>query len=87
MWKRSRICRAQGTLLWDHIQVGLPHIGANKQNPGSHLLAHDGKETLEGFEGAFLADSQQSSESLVDLVDQRQICRPWRIGFPAMPMA
>jgi hypothetical protein len=35
--------QGQGTLLADHLQVGLPHIGADKQNPGSHLLAHDGK--------------------------------------------
>src|SRR5208283_3937493 len=45
--------QGQGTLLADHVQVGLPHIGADKQNPGSHLLAPDGKEALEGFYGAF----------------------------------
>ncbi len=39
----------------------------------SELLSDDGEETLEGFDGAFLADPEQSGEPLVDLVDQRQV--------------
>ena len=37
------------------------------------MVADDGKEALEGFDGAFLADPQQAGNSRVDLVDQRQV--------------
>jgi len=62
-----------GAFLADHVQVGLPHIGADRLALGSQLLSDDGEESLEGFEGAFLANPEQAGESLVDLVDQRQV--------------
>jgi len=37
------------------------------------LLSDDSEETLEGFDGAFLADPKQAGEPLVDLVDQGQV--------------
>src|SRR5580658_2519155 len=65
--------QGQGTLVPNHVQIGLPHIRADKQNPGSHLLTDDGEEALKRFDGAFLADPQQANESRVDLVDQGQV--------------
>src|SRR5216684_1534333 len=62
-----------GTFLTDHVQVRLPHVRANKLDLGSELLSDDGEETLEGFEGAFLANPKQAGEPLVDLVDQGQV--------------
>jgi hypothetical protein len=79
--------QGQGTLLADHLQVGLPHIGADKQNLGSHLLADDGKEALEGFDGAFLANPQQVSESLVDLVTSVRYLWPLAYWISSTPIA
>ncbi len=62
-----------GAFLADHIQIGLPHVGTDKLNLRSELLADDGKETLERFDGAFLANPEQAGHSRVDLVDQRQV--------------
>src|SRR5271167_4743323 len=62
-----------GTFLADHIQVGSPHIRTDELDLRSELLSDDGEETLEGFEGAFLADPEQAGEPLVDLVDQGQV--------------
>ncbi len=62
-----------GTSLPDHIQVGLPHVGADKLYLGRQLVSDDGEKTLEGFEGAFLSDPEQAGEALVDLVDQGQV--------------
>jgi hypothetical protein len=39
----------------------------------TNWVADDGEEALEGFDGAFLADPEQAGESLIDLVDQRQV--------------
>src|ERR1019366_4815971 len=62
-----------GTFLTDHLQVGLPHIRADELDLRSELLSDDGEETLEGFDGAFLADPEQAGGPLVDLVDQGQV--------------
>src|ERR1039457_3935507 len=62
-----------GTFLTDHLQVGLPHIRTDELDLRSELLSDDGEETLEGFDGAFLADPEQAGEPLVDLVDQSQV--------------
>src|SRR5271165_596949 len=62
-----------GTFLADHIQVGLPHIGADELDLRRELLTDDGEETLKGFDGTFLADPEQAGEPLVDLVDQGQV--------------
>jgi hypothetical protein len=61
------------TSLADYIQVRLPHVRADKLDLGSELLSDDGEETLEGFDGAFLADPKKAGEPLVDLVDQGQV--------------
>ena len=37
------------------VQVGLPHVGADELDLGRELFSDDGEETLEGFQGAFLA--------------------------------
>jgi hypothetical protein len=62
-----------GTPLADHVQVGLPHVGADKLDLRRQLFSDDGEETLEGCNGAFLADPKQAGEPLVDLVDQGQV--------------
>jgi len=59
--------------LADHVQVGLPHVRADELNLRGELGADHGKESREGFDGAFSADPQQASEALVDLVDQSQV--------------
>src|ERR1700732_3308731 len=38
------------TFVADHIQVGLPHIGANKFDARSEWISDDGEETLERSE-------------------------------------
>src|SRR5215469_14675812 len=62
-----------GTFLADHIQVGLPHVGADELDLGRGLFSDDGEETLKGFQGAFLADPEQAGDPLIDLVDQGQV--------------
>ena len=36
-------------------------------------VAHGGEESLEGFDGSFLADPEQAGDAEIDLVDQRQV--------------
>src|SRR5882672_8238162 len=62
-----------GTSLANHVQVGPPHVRANKLDLRSQLVTDDGKEALEGFDGALLAYPEQTSEPMIDLVDQRQV--------------
>src|SRR6516225_9281100 len=62
-----------GTFLADHVQVGLPHVGADELDLGRELFSDDGEETLEGFQGAFFADPEQAGDPLIDLVDQGQV--------------
>ena len=73
MWKRSRICRASEHLLADELQIGLPHVGADEHDLGDDLLAHGGEESLEGFDGSFLAHPEQTGDAEIDLIDQRQV--------------
>ena len=63
---------------WEHfsridLQIGLPHIGADELDLGGQFSSDEGEESLEGFDGAFLADPEQARQSLVDLVNQRQV--------------
>ena len=73
MWKRSRICSASEQLFADDLQIRLPHVGADEDDLGNDLLAHSGEESLEGFDGSFLADPEQAGDAEIDLVNQRQI--------------
>ena len=57
----------------DHVQVGLPHIGADELNPRGTFLSEEAEVALEGLDGAFPADPQQAGQPLVNLVDQRQV--------------
>ena len=45
-----------GTFVADHVQVGLPHVRADKLDLGSEFLSDDSEEALEALDGAFLAD-------------------------------
>jgi hypothetical protein len=54
-------------------QIGLPHVGADKHDFGNHILAHGGEESLEGFDGSFLAHPEQTGDANVDLVDKGQV--------------
>src|SRR6266853_3019654 len=47
-----------GTFLADHVQVGLPHVRADKLDLGSESVSDDSEEALEALDGAFLADPQ-----------------------------
>jgi len=62
-----------GTFLADHVQVGLPHVGADELDLGRELFSDDIEETLKGFKRAFLADPKQAGDPLIDLVDQGQV--------------
>jgi len=62
-----------GTVATDHIQVGLPHIRADELDLRRQFFSNEGEESLEGLDGAFLADPQQTDDPLVDLVDQCQV--------------
>ena len=64
---------APSAFLADHVQVRLPHIRTDELDLRSKLVADNGEEALEGFDGAFLADPEQAGEPLVDLVDQGQV--------------
>src|SRR5262249_16972433 len=69
-------------LLPDEVQIGLPHVRADKRDLGDDLLAHGREESLEGFDGPFLADPKQASDADVDLdTPGSGTCGLWRIGF------
>ncbi len=72
MWNRSRICRASEHFS-DKLQVRFPQVGADKADLGNNLLAHGGKESLEGLDRPLLAHPEQTGYADIDLVDQRQI--------------
>ena len=62
-----------GTVEADEFQVWLPHIRTDEGDLGDDLLAHGVEESLERFDGAFLANPKQTRDAEVDLVDKRQI--------------
>jgi hypothetical protein len=43
-----------GALLADHLQIGLPHVGADEHDLRSQFVADDGKESLKGFDSPLL---------------------------------
>src|SRR5215471_13107117 len=62
-----------GALLADELQIGLPHVRADKSNLRDNFLAHGGEESLKGFDGALLAYPEQAGHADIDLIDQRQL--------------
>src|SRR6266478_2801141 len=60
-------------LLANDLQIRLPHVRADKLDLGSQLCSDERKESLEGFQSAFLADPKQPGETLFNLIDQREI--------------
>jgi hypothetical protein len=66
-----------GASFSDEFQVRLPHVGADKADLGNDLLAHGGKESLEGLNGPLLSHPEQTGDADIDLVDQRQILVPF----------
>jgi len=44
-----------------------------KKSWADSFLPHRGKESLEGLDGPFLAHPEQTGDTYIDLVDQRQI--------------
>ena len=62
-----------GAFLADDLQIGFPHVGADEHDLRSEFFADDGEESLEGFDGSFLADPEQAGDAQVDLVDQGQV--------------
>lgn len=59
--------------LADHVEVGLPHVGAVHLEPGGALLAEPREEALEGLDLAFLPDPQQAAAVGIDLVHQDEV--------------
>src|SRR5580658_6705108 len=69
----------KGTFLANDLQIRLPHVGADEHDFGSHCIANDGEEALEGFDGALPAHPEQACDADIDLVNQRQILVPFGI--------
>src|SRR5689334_57983 len=62
-----------GALLADDLQIGLPHIGTDKNDLGGHFITDHAEESLKGFDGSFFSDPKQARNVEVDLVNQRQV--------------
>ena len=60
-------------LLADHVQVGSPHIRANELDLSREFFPDQSEEALEGLDGSFAADPEQTREILIDLVNQGQV--------------
>jgi hypothetical protein len=55
----------------------LPHVRADEGDLGDDFLAHGGEESLEGFDGPFSPDPEQTGDADVDLIDgSRPVCLP-----------
>ena len=70
--------RALGAVLGNQVEVGLPHVRADKLDLLRPFLADQSEELLEALFRALLAHPQQSHTTGLDRVDQRQI----RVAFP-----
>jgi len=44
-----------GALFPDHLEIGLPHVGTDKDNLRGDFVADDREESLKGLDGSFLA--------------------------------
>ena len=62
-----------GTLLTNHVQIGLPHIRTDEFDLRGELVTDHSKEALEGCDSALFAHPQEPGEPLVDLVHQGQV--------------
>src|SRR5262249_58838886 len=62
-----------GAFFPDDLEIGLPHVRADEHDFGNDFLAHRREESLEGFDGPFLADPKEASDADVDLINQRQV--------------
>lgn len=59
-----------GKLLGHNVEIGSPHVRADKANPGGYLGVHLGKESPEGLTGPVASDPQQAAALVVNLVNQ-----------------
>ena len=57
----------------DHLQVGLPHVGAHELDLLTELFSDHGEEPGEAFFRAFLPDPEQPRAAGLDLVDQGEV--------------
>jgi len=63
MWKAVEDVQRLGTFLADHVQGKAASMSEQTNSIcAASCLSDDGEETLEGFEGAFLADPEQAGE-------------------------
>jgi hypothetical protein len=62
-----------GAFLADDLQIGLPHIGTDEDDPRGHFVADHGEESLKGFYRSFFSGPEQARNVEVDLVNQRQV--------------
>jgi hypothetical protein len=62
-----------GTFLADELEIGLPHVRADKYDFRNDLLAHRGEEPLEGLDGSLFADPEQAGDAYINLINQRQV--------------
>ena len=65
--------QGRGTFLTDDLEIGLPHVRADKHDLGNDFFTHGGEEALEGLNGSFFAYPEQTGDAEIDLIDQRQV--------------
>src|SRR5258708_34785937 len=59
-------------LLFDHLQIGLPHVAANKANVGRAFFSQHAEKPQKRLGRPILANPQQALATLVDLAYQSQ---------------
>src|SRR5216684_6453755 len=57
----------------DHIEIGLPHVGADELDVRAEFGSEHSEESLGGFDGSLLADPEQASQVRIDLIDQGEV--------------
>ena len=57
----------------NHLEVGLPHVGADELDFGGEFFAQHHEESLESFYGSFLAHPEHPGGTSVDLIDQGEV--------------
>jgi len=62
-----------GAFLANDLEVGFPHIGADKHNLRGQFVADDGEKSPKGFDGSFAAHPKQPRDVEIDLLNQSQL--------------
>jgi hypothetical protein len=60
-------------LLANHLQVGLPHVGEDKDDLRSQFVPDASEESPEGLDSSFPADPEKARHGGIDLVNQREV--------------